>query len=158
MEKNQLCFHCEKNTATVSRSEYLNGSEARKYYCLSCYQTLFLTRDFTVDASSAIEIDGQKACAVCKRTAREFFATGLVGCANCYKALAKEIYPTILKMQGDKAHCGAKHIHSEKILKLLDERDAIRSSLDDTQNSEQEQKLEYIIKKIEESSDDEEGI
>ena len=106
MDKNGVCLHCKKNPATVSRKDPATGAEVKEYYCQACYQRLFLTRDFFEEKNLVVEINGEKCCAFCKRTKREIFATGLVGCANCYKAFAKDIYPTILKLQGDKAHCG----------------------------------------------------
>jgi len=155
VEKSELCRHCQKNPATISRKDPLTGADVKEYYCSSCYQSLFLTRDFSTDKSLVIEVNGQKACAVCKRTAREFFATGLLGCANCYKALAKEVYPTILKMQGDRAHCGNKHVHSEQFIRLLDERDALRSD-GEAKAPEEAEKLEYLVKRIGQSSKSEE--
>ena len=111
------CCYCEKRTATKAYKEVRGGKAQTNYYCLRCFEGLFLAQDESFfDGLNEKNLNGT--CLDCGTTAQEFYKTGLVGCASCYGYLKKEIYPSILKMQGDRAHCG-------KGSELLDERDRL---------------------------------
>lgn len=116
-EKTGLCCYCEKRAATMAHEEVKNGRTQTYYYCQHCYERLFLFDDA---AFFEKQTEKQKiACPDCGRTVKEFLKTGLVGCANCYVHLKKEIYPSILKMQGDRAHCGKRSELSADREKLI---------------------------------------
>ena len=47
-----------------------------------------------------------KYCKSCKTTLGSFYATGMLGCPNCYKAFEKEIELALKKIQGRTFHAG----------------------------------------------------
>lgn len=100
------CFYCNKNEATKS---YERKDGVREYYCIECYEQLFLDIDATEPSLSA--------CPDCGTTLGEFKATSLVGCPNCYRSLLPQITPFIVRMQGDS--CG--HRGKKQPLSLEDE-------------------------------------
>ena len=113
-----LCCHCKENQATKAYTHEVAGTKKTEYYCLRCYHHLFLT----VETPLSDKVGDASECLSCGRTLKEFFASGIVGCEDCYKAMQKEIMPVIIRMQGDKTHCGKKAVLSEDREKLILER------------------------------------
>lgn len=114
--KNQLCFRCKKRPAVKSYERITDGVSRAFYYCLNCYEEIFLSDKedyFEQNRSTSVGV-----CPECGTTSQEFFASGLVGCASCYKYLEKDVLPTIVKLQGGRAHCG-------KRTSLTDERESL---------------------------------
>jgi protein-arginine kinase activator protein McsA len=88
-----LCKYCKKNQATKTYEQIKNGNRDVTYYCLDCYQKIFLD----------VELDGASArtdCPYCGTTVAELKKRNLVGCAKCYEVLASQLLPVITKMQG----------------------------------------------------------
>lgn len=94
------CGYCGKNQAVKTYEEIKNGKKQTEYYCLDCYHKLFLYTDGAEGESSL------SACPYCEMTVAEIRRTKLVGCANCYKMLSDSLLPSVVKMQGVKAHRG----------------------------------------------------
>lgn len=88
------CSYCNKNEAVKSYERVKDGEKKREYYCIPCYERLFLPQDSTEESSLS-------ACPYCGTTLKEFRARKLVGCPYCYQTMAAGIRPAILKMQGD---------------------------------------------------------
>lgn len=95
-----LCGICKKNQATKTYEQIKNGKKTVDYYCLECYHRFFITADG--------EAIGAAVCPYCKTTAEEVKKRNLVGCAYCYKAFQKLLYPVVAKLQGGEAHKGKK--------------------------------------------------
>ena len=91
------CIYCNKNEATKSYERVKNGERKREYYCISCYEQLFLRED-------GVEGKSLSACPYCGTTLKEFRLRKIVGCPYCYQTMSAGIMPVILKMQGDE--CG----------------------------------------------------
>lgn len=49
-----------------------------------------------------------KYCKTCKTTLSSFYATGMLGCPNCYKAFEAEVEIALKKIQGRTTHVGKK--------------------------------------------------
>ena len=94
------CGHCEKNEATRTYEQIKNGKKSVEYYCMACYDRLFL------NAEKAEGAESLSACPYCGMTASEFRAGKLVGCAYCYRTLKEVVLPVAVKMQGEKTHRG----------------------------------------------------
>ena len=94
------CGYCGKNQAVKTYEEIKGGKKRTEYYCLDCYRRLFL---YTDGAEGELSLS---ACPYCETTVAEIKRTKIVGCANCYKALSDSLLPSIVKMQGVKAHRG----------------------------------------------------
>ncbi len=102
------CFYCNKHEAVKSYERVEKGEVKREYYCLSCYEKLFLcVKDAESDQSLSV-------CPYCERTVAEFEGSKLVGCSYCYKTMQRDILPVVVKMQGsDSGHRGKKPLLSE---------------------------------------------
>lgn len=83
------CFYCNKNEA-VKSYERIKKSKKREYYCLECYEKLFL---------SAREKEEFSACPYCGTTLEEAQTKKLVGCPYCYRTMSSEMVSMIEKMQ-----------------------------------------------------------
>ena len=102
-----LCKYCKKNQATKTYEQIKNGNRDVTYYCLDCYQKIFLD----------VESDGVSVrtdCPYCGTTVAELKKRNLVGCAKCYEVLASQLLPVITKMQGAQSHNGKRPFESEK--------------------------------------------
>ena len=93
------CCHCGEKEATKT---YERKDRERKieYYCMDCYDKLFLHPE-TADGESSLS-----SCPYCGMSLAEFQSTKLVGCAHCYRTMKGGVYPVVVKMQGDGAHTG----------------------------------------------------
>ncbi len=125
----ELCCYCEKRSATKAYEEVRGGKAQTNYYCLRCFERLFLAQDESFFDGLDKNLS-KGVCLDCGLTAQEFFKTGLVGCANCYRYLKKEIYPSILKMQGDRAHCGKGSQLIEERERLVEKRNEAKRLVD----------------------------
>lgn len=88
------CIYCNKNEATKSYERIKNGKKKHEYYCLSCYERLFLHEQGAEEKSAS-------SCPYCETTLKEFRLRKIVGCPYCYQTMSAGIMPVILKMQGD---------------------------------------------------------
>ena len=84
------CFYCNKNEAVKSYERVKQGKK-REYYCLECYENLFLG---VKEGENALE-----SCPYCGTALNEFLSNKLVGCPYCYRTMGAEILPIITKMQ-----------------------------------------------------------
>ena len=148
LEQIQLCCYCEQRAATRAYEEVRGGKTQTNYYCLRCFERVFLTQnDEYFDALNKKKVKG--VCLGCGWTAQEFYKTGLVGCASCYGYLKDEIFPSILKMQGDRAHCGKGSELMEERERLVERRKEAKRLVDifrerQDYDGAQEQLREYM--------------
>ena len=96
------CECCEKNEATKTYAKIKNGTKTMGYYCMDCFQRLFISSDETETGASL------SACPYCGMTLDEVRAGKLVGCAYCYRTMRSGVFPLVAKMQGDNAHTGVR--------------------------------------------------
>ena len=96
------CECCEQNEATKTYAKIKDGEKTMGYYCMDCFQRLFISPDFADEGASL------SACPYCGMTLDEVRAGKIVGCAYCYRTMRTGIFPIVTKMQGDGAHTGAK--------------------------------------------------
>ena len=93
------CFYCNKNEA-VKSYERIKQPSKREYYCLECYERLFVSTKTEGNLS---------ACPYCGTSKDEFERKKLVGCPYCYRTMAGAAYYMIEKMQnGTCGHRGKK--------------------------------------------------
>ncbi len=96
MEENRLCQCCKKNHAARSYEPDKRDPSKREFYCLECYDRLFIRAD-----------GGDRAtCPYCGTTLAEVMKSKLVGCAHCYTMMSTGVTPMVQKMQGDRVHNG----------------------------------------------------
>ena len=97
------CDHCHKNSAVMSYERKINGKTKTEYYCLPCYEQLFL---YVGEEKKAQTHD---VCPYCGTSVEEFLSTKIVGCSYCYQTMYAHIVPVIAQMQGDHSgHRGKK--------------------------------------------------
>lgn len=108
------CCHCNKNEAVKSYERTERGVTERQYYCLSCYESLFLC------VQEAVKEPSLSACPYCGTTLEEFQTEKLLGCAYCYKTMHANILPSVIGMQGEiYGHKGKQPPLSEEVEALL---------------------------------------
>lgn len=144
------CFYCNKNEAVKSYERIEQGKKRREYYCLECYERLFLC---------ANEAEGDRslsACPYCGTTLKEFETSRIVGCPYCYRTMEGGIMPSIVKMQG--GICGHRGkrpplseedeaIFSQEEFATDAERDGYRFGLEESERFERQKKeLETLIR------------
>ena len=112
MGERRICDHCHKNDAAMSYERKKDGGKEIEYYCLPCYEQLFL------HVSETKEEQGVIACPYCGTSVQEFHVRKIVGCSYCYQTMYSEIVPVIVKMQGD--YCG--HRGKQPPLSEVDEK------------------------------------
>ncbi len=143
------CMYCNKNEAVKSYERMEKGVAKREYYCLACYEKLFLCLQDTESESSL------SVCPYCGTTTKEFETRKLVGCPYCYHAMRKAVFPFVLKMQGsDCGHRGKKPLLSEEGEILLgsqtffteEEKDEFRMEIVKAERfNRQKQEMEMLI-------------
>lgn len=95
MGERRICDHCHKNDAAMSYERIKDGVKSTEYYCLPCYEQLF------VKIAEAKETPRMSACPYCGTSVQKIHTKKIVGCSYCYQTLYEEIAPVIVKMQGD---------------------------------------------------------
>ena len=144
------CFYCNKNEAVKSYERVEKGGTERAYYCLACYERLFLcVKEAESERSLSV-------CPYCGTALEEFHARKIVGCAYCYKTMRAGIVPAIVKMQGQNCgHRGRKPLLSEEGEMILgresfateEERDNLRLEIVKAERfARQKGELEALIK------------
>lgn len=98
MGERRICDHCHKHDAVMSYERKKDNGKEMEYYCLPCYEQLFLHVKETKDEQ------GVFACPYCGTSVHEIHTRKIVGCSYCYQTMYSEIVPLIVDMQGD--YCG----------------------------------------------------
>ena len=106
-----LCVHCQKRQATKTKEEELDGKKVSRCYCAECYNALFLGVDESAQPSPA-------KCPYCGKSKESVLRSGLVGCANGYKAFEKELIPVVVKAQGERVHTGKQPYATDRKARL----------------------------------------
>lgn len=112
-----LCEECGIREANVHFTTITNGKSYEKKLCSQCFakhkqELLFdgislgdLMAGFLKDDSHPMEQE-QLRCSVCGMTYEKFKSGGRLGCANCYKAFARQLEPVLERMHGRVHHAG----------------------------------------------------
>ena len=95
MNDRKICCHCHKNSAVTSYEKKGSVGAQMEYYCLPCYEKLFLHVNEEKGAQR------QTACPYCGTSVEQYQKTKIVGCSYCYQTMYSDIVPVIVKMQGD---------------------------------------------------------
>ena len=154
------CNVCGSDSAKVYKRT-AEGREVTLTVCPSCYRKLYPdegSEDFF--ASFIGRTQGSKVCEGCGTTLEEFRHTGLLGCADCYKAFREELLPTIRYVQGKlhhagKAPSGAAEKNYDLVRDLVKEQESLRAAIreaeangDTVQASELKARLGLVNRKL----------
>ena len=112
------CQKCGANNANTHVKTIING-EFREYdLCSECAHKMGYTNVFADMENDFSGLLGSfftnvlpartqaTRCEFCGSTYSEIAKTGQVGCANCYKLFADQLYPSIRRIHGNTTHCG----------------------------------------------------
>ena len=136
------CSHCGEKEATKTYER--KGKERKiEYYCMDCYDKLFLT--------AGEEESSLSSCPYCGMSLAEVQSTKLVGCAHCYRTMKGGVYPIVVKMQGEGAHTGkTPSIDTEEYHGIFRDIDpeAHRAAVRKERYKRQCNELEIIIEKL----------
>ncbi len=94
------CCHCKQKEATKSYQQLKNGKGVTEYYCMDCYDRLFLDERSKTDGGTL------SVCPYCGMRLQDFRTGKLAGCAHCYATMREGVMPLVIKMQGEFAHKG----------------------------------------------------
>ncbi len=151
-----LCCHCKKNQAIKSHERQTDGKKRTEYYCLDCYRRLFLSAD---EGERAPE--GQIAmCPYCGTSEEDFRTRGRVGCAQCYRYLARTVMPAIIRMQGDEVHCGKRREISDEREEMISRRDFLKDKIEEymrARNYDAVKKCSDELKELKRALDEEDA-
>ena len=136
----------------MSYERKTDGGKKTEYYCLPCYQQLFLY------VGEDREGQTHDVCSYCGTSVEEFLSTKILGCSYCYQTMYAHIVPVIARMQGD--HCGHRgkkpplsledeNIYTKMKFNVGAEREDFRKKLEDNerflrQKKEMEKLVEFL--------------
>lgn len=115
-----LCEECGKNPATVSITVSSGGGTTTRRLCQDCMKKMeasLAKGDIQSFLSSILSVLGNEKkeeakpsvqCSACGLSYAEFEHTGRLGCAQCYRAFAQQLKPSLQKIHGRVQHAGRK--------------------------------------------------
>ena len=141
-----ICGRCQKNAASVSYEETINGHMKKYALCAECAKELNFGggfgENFAFSPFSFLENGGLlgsmfgesrtpqgKRCPLCKMTFADIARTGKVGCGECYRAFEKELRSTLSRIHGAATHTGKRY---EKAVKTEEAKKATQKGAEPT--------------------------
>ena len=112
------CQKCGANNANTHVKTIINGEFKEYDLCSECAHKMGYTNVFAEMDNDFSNLLGSffgnvlpartqaTRCEFCGSTYSEIAKTGQVGCANCYKLFADQLYPSIRRIHGNTTHCG----------------------------------------------------
>lgn len=116
-----MCDECGIRPAVISLTTIANGEKQERKLCISCMAKLKkqlpnldlsglvgLMSGFleAANAGQEAEIEPDITCEACGTTYSEFRNTGLLGCAQCYKAFHEPLEALLKRIHGQTHHAG----------------------------------------------------
>lgn len=112
------CQKCGANNANTHVKTIINGEFKEYDLCSECAHKMGYTNVFADMDNEFSNLLGSffgnvlpartqaTRCEFCGSSYSEIAKTGQVGCANCYKLFADQLYPSIRRIHGNTTHCG----------------------------------------------------
>ena len=128
-----ICSRCGKETSQIYVTR-MRDEDTRLSLCPACHRALALDTHGLLPYSEEESV-ARGECPVCGMAFEEFRRTGLLGCANCYRAFRRELMPTLRSVQGDTVHHGKKQEnipeeYYDRIRTLVDRIDTLKDSIE----------------------------
>ncbi len=129
-----ICSRCGKETSQIYVTR-VGEEDTRLSLCPDCHRALALnTAGLLPYNEKGGETGGE--CPVCGTTYRDFRRSGLLGCANCYRAFRRAILPVIRSVQADVRHHGKKQDNGaeeyyDRIRTLVDRIDTLKGKIEE---------------------------
>ncbi len=145
-----LCDSCKELDAVVHLTRIVDNAVTQLHLCEKCaaekgVQTSLATPQHplgdilqAVQQQAAASSEDAASCAFCGATARDFRATGRLGCPHCYDAMEKSLRELLRRLHGSSRHVGSRyevpvaHIDA-KPDSLYDLRDRLRRAVESEQ-------------------------
>ncbi|MCC6244044.1 MAG: UvrB/UvrC motif-containing protein [Gemmatimonadaceae bacterium] len=140
-----LCDTCKERDAVVHLTRIVENAVTQLHLCEKCAAekgvetTLAVPQHPLADILQAVQQHGTPeetgSCAFCGATARDFRATGRLGCPHCYDSMEQSLRELLRRLHGNSKHVGIAY-HTpvthvlEKADSLHDLRDRLRRAVD----------------------------
>ncbi len=146
-----LCDHCKERDAVVHLTRIVDNAVTQLHLCEKCAAekgvetTIALPQHPLGEILQAVQQQATPtspadaaACAFCGASARDFRATGRLGCAHCYDAMETSLRELLRRLHGSSKHVGRKYeAPRPESLAELDARSELRDKLQRAVDAEQ---------------------
>jgi protein arginine kinase activator len=145
-----LCDHCKERDAVVHHTRVEGNAVTQLHLCEKCAAAKGVETTLSVpqhplgeilqavQQAGATTLDDAPACAFCGATARDFRATGRLGCPHCYDAMERSLREMLRRLHGSSKHVGEPYVVPtahllEKPDSVHDLRDRLRRAVEGEQ-------------------------
>jgi protein arginine kinase activator len=117
-----LCDHCKERDAVVHLTRIVDNAVTQLHLCEKCAAekgvetTIALPQHPLGEILQAVQQQATPAsvadagvCAFCGATARDFRASGRLGCAHCYDAMETSLRELLRRLHGSSKHVGRRY-------------------------------------------------
>ncbi len=146
-----LCDHCKERDAVVHLTRIVDNAVTQLHLCEKCAAekgvetTIALPQHPLGEILQAVQQQATPAspadaaaCSFCGANARDFRATGRLGCAHCYDAMETSLRELLRRLHGSSKHVGRKYdAPRPESLAELDARSELRDKLQRAVDAEQ---------------------
>lgn len=135
-----LCDNCKERDAVVHHTRIADNAVTQLHLCEKCAEakgvetTLALPQHplgailQAVQAEASTAAEDAASCAFCGATARDFQATGRLGCPHCYDAMERSLRELLRRLHGSSKHVGVQY--DTPVAHLLQKPDSVHDLRD----------------------------
>ena len=130
-----LCEECGQRNAEVIMTTLIGGQSTTRHLCRECVKK-YKAGDLQAVLAAVLSTMSEKqhtpeiTCPRCGETYAEFQKTGMLGCAECYRAFQKELTPLIARVQGRSQHAGRRPPVSEEEQARMTRMEELRAQME----------------------------
>ena len=146
-----LCDNCRERDAVVHLTRIVENAVTQLHLCEKCAAakgvetTLAVQQHPLGDILQAVQQQSESkaedaaSCEFCGSTARDFRATGRLGCPSCYDSMERSLRELLRRLHGSSRHVGQRYelpasdLTTEKPDTLHDLRDRLRRAVEQEQ-------------------------
>lgn len=161
------CQECQERPATVRLVRIVGGQKTEQYLCQECaqergevampFQPQFPFGNLLVGMMGDEWWSGPRKapvtsvrCEECGLTHEEFSRTGLLGCGECYHALARVVDPILARVHGHSRHTGKTPRRARSQIAVDERLDELRRQLEDLVRREEFEQAAMVRDRIRE--------
>ena len=116
-----LCDNCKERDAVVHLTRIVDNAVTQLHLCEACARaqgvetTVAVPKHPLGDILQAVQqgsttpAETSAACPFCQATARDFRATGRLGCPHCYDAMEPSLRELLRRLHGSSRHVGRRY-------------------------------------------------
>jgi protein arginine kinase activator len=140
-----LCDNCKERDAVVHLTRIVDNAVTQLHLCEKCAAakgvetTLAVPQHPLGDILQAVQqqasstAEDAAACGFCGATARDFRATGRLGCPHCYEAMEKSLRELLRRLHGSSRHVGQRY--EEPVAHVASKSDSVHDLRDRLQRA-----------------------